>query len=228
METNETLGFQFHPKVTDVVSQGHYSVSLKLYQNSDFTDLITTYPYAVDIHGRLHVEFKVDSYETELQIMAENCRASPSLEDTEQTYNLIQHGCSRDSTLQTHPVSDHRLQRFSVHVFRFNDFQEVYLSCNVIICHNETSPNRCTQGCNMRRHRRDTHSSDRQLNSARLSQGPILFKSGQLQADHTVPSSVLVAVVGVMGFLSVLGLVIQKHHYRRHNYTLLGNGSHQQ
>ncbi|XP_063797011.1 IgGFc-binding protein-like isoform X2 [Pseudophryne corroboree] len=111
---------------------------------------------------------------------------------------------------------------------RFYDFQEVYLTCNVIICHNETSPNHCTQGCNMRRHRRDTHSSDRQLNSARLSQGPILFKSGQFQAARTVPSSLFVAVVGVVGFLSVLGLVIQKHHYKRHKYTLLGNGSHQQ
>ncbi|XP_063797026.1 IgGFc-binding protein-like isoform X2 [Pseudophryne corroboree] len=230
IETNETLGFHFHPKVTDVVYKSHYNVSLKLYQNSDFTNLITRYPYAVDIHGHLHVEFRVDSGETGIQILAENCRASPSLEDTERTYNLIQHGCSSDSTLQTHPVSDHRLQRFSVHVFRFYDFQEVYLTCNVIICHNETSPNHCTQGCNMRRHRRDTHSSDRQRNSARLSQGPILFKSGQIQADHTVPSSVLVAVVGVMGFLSVLGLVIQKHHYRRNKYVLLGNGNgnHQQ
>ncbi|XP_063794912.1 uncharacterized protein LOC134957106 isoform X2 [Pseudophryne corroboree] len=228
IETNETLGFYYHPKVTDVVYKSHYNVSLKLYQNSDFTNLITRYPYAVDIHGHLHVEFRVDSGETGIQILAENCRASPSLEDTERTYNLIQHGCSSDSTLQTHPVSDHRLQRFSVHVFRFYDFQEVYLTCNVIICHNDTSPNHCTQGCNMRRHRRDTHSSDRQLNSARLSQGPILFKSGQIQADHTVPSSVLVAVVGVMGFLSVLGFVIQKHHYRRNKYALLGNGSQQQ
>ncbi|XP_072276751.1 uncharacterized protein [Pyxicephalus adspersus] len=220
MEMNETLGISIHPKVTDVVSLGHYNVSLKLYQSEDFSDLITAYPYEVDIHGRLYVEFKVESSDQNLQVLVENCKASPSLEDNEQIYSLIQQGCLQDTTLQTHKVSDQRLERFSLHVFKFNSFEEVYLSCNVLVCHNGTSPNRCTQGC-FRRQRRDTRGSSVHMAAAKLSQGPIVFKSGELQTSHNVPSFVLVAVIGMMALMTVLALTIQKRYIKSHHYTLL-------
>ncbi|KAM5148041.1 uncharacterized protein ACMZJ9_011689 [Mantella aurantiaca] len=221
MEMNEIVGMSIHPKVTDVVSLGHYNVSLQLYQSEDFSDLITTYPYEADIHGRLYVEFKVVSSDRNLQILVENCKASPSLEDNEQIYSLIQQGCPRDSTLQTHAVPDQRLQRFSLHVFKFNSFEEVYLSCNVIVCHNGTFPNRCTQGCHNPRHRRDARSSPVQMAAARLSQGPIVFKSGELQTSHTVPSFVLVPVISMMALLTVLALGIQKRFLKNRDYTPL-------
>ncbi|XP_044158290.1 IgGFc-binding protein-like [Bufo gargarizans] len=225
METKETLDFSFQPKVTDVVSLGHYNVSLKLYQTGNFNDLVTTYPHEVDLHGSLHMEFKVESDDAHLQILVEKCKASPSLGESEQIYYLIQQGCSKDSTLQTHLVPDQRLQRFSFHVFKFDNFPEVYLSCNVIICHNGTAPNRCTQGCFTSRHRRDARSSKVQLASARLSQGPITIMSDQPQNTGTVPFSALMVVVGVMGSLTVLGLFLQKHHYRRRDYALLQDTS---
>ncbi|CAJ0963079.1 unnamed protein product [Ranitomeya imitator] len=224
MQANETLDFSFQPKVTDVVSFGHYNVSLRLYQAENFTDLVTTYPYEVDIHGSLHVEFRVESDDEHLQILVEKCKASPSLGNPSRcTISSNRGNCSQDSTLQTHPVPDQRLQRFSVHVFKFDNFPEVYLSCNVIICHNGTVPNRCTQGCLTPRHRRDTRSSRVQLRSARLSQGPIRVSSDEPQDLRTVPVSALVLVIGVLGLLSVFGLVLQKHHYRRRDYTLLQN-----
>ncbi|KAM9324400.1 uncharacterized protein PAF06_000435 [Gastrophryne carolinensis] len=221
MEMNETLGLSIHPKVTDVVSLGHYNVSLKLYRTEDYTNQVAKYPYEVDLHGHLHVEFKVESDDENLQLLVENCKASPSLEDTQQIYNVIQHGCPQDSTLQSHIVDDPRLQRFSVHVFKFGSLEEVYLSCNVIICHNGTFPNRCTQGCLASRHKRALQNSPVHLGAARLSQGPIVFKSDELENSHTVPSSVLVLVVGVMGVLAILGLAIQKRYLKKKGYTLL-------
>ncbi|OCT68933.1 hypothetical protein XELAEV_18040241mg [Xenopus laevis] len=217
MDMNETLGLIFHPKVTDVVSQSHYNVSMKFYQTDMFTDLITTYPHEVDLHGSLHVQFKVESDDTNLQILVEQCKAFPSLEETERSYSIIQHGCPLDSTLQNHPVLDQRMKRYSFHVFKFNPFQEVYLFCNIIICHNQTAPNRCTQGCITSRFRRAV--SNAHLGSTQLSQGPVVLKSGaQLpnsQAGGSVPLVVLVAVIVAMGFLSVMGLMIQRRYYRR-------------
>ncbi|OCU02866.1 hypothetical protein XELAEV_18008638mg [Xenopus laevis] len=125
--------------------------------------------------------------------------------------------CPLDSTLQNQLVPDQRMKRYSFHVFKFNPFQEVYLSCNVIICHNQTAPNRCTQGCITHRYRRDVPNA--QLGSARLSQGPIVLKSGaQLpngRAGGSVSSVVLVAVIVAMACLSVMGLMIQRRYYRR-------------
>ncbi|XP_066451029.1 CUB and zona pellucida-like domain-containing protein 1 [Eleutherodactylus coqui] len=92
MKSKETLDLSFQPKVTDVVSLGHYNVSLKLYKTGNFTDLVTTYPHEVDLHSSLHVEFKVESGDAHLQILVEKCKASPSLGESEQIYNLIQQG----------------------------------------------------------------------------------------------------------------------------------------
>uniref|UniRef100_A0A803JX65 ZP domain-containing protein n=1 Tax=Xenopus tropicalis TaxID=8364 RepID=A0A803JX65_XENTR len=178
MDMNETLGLSFHPKVTDVVSQSHYNVSMRFYQTDEFTDLVTTFPHEVDLHGSLHLQLKVESDDTNLQILVEQCKASPSLEEREKGYSIIQHGCPLDSTLQNHPVPDQRMKQYSFHVFKFNPFQEVYLFCNVIICDNQTAPNRCTQGCITRRYRRDV--SNAKLGSAQLSQGPIVLKSGEI------------------------------------------------
>ncbi|XP_075430532.1 uncharacterized protein LOC142468184 isoform X1 [Ascaphus truei] len=227
MVGNETLGLNFHPKVTDMISLGHYNISLRLYQSEAFNDPITTYPYEIDLHGNLYVEFKVESDDKDLQIFTENCKSSPLLEDGGQTYNLIEHGCSQDSTVHEHPVLDHREQRFGFHVFKFENFQEVYLSCDVVICHNNSSPNRCTQGCLSRRHRRDVHTSQSQLESARLSQGPIVFNHGGplqgSQDEFMFPSSVFISALCVVALLSCGALLLQKRYYRIQGYTLLQN-----
>ncbi|XP_072277311.1 uncharacterized protein [Pyxicephalus adspersus] len=93
MAANESLEWSFHPQITDVVSQGHYNVSLKLYKTAAFADPITTFPYEVDLHGWLYVEFEVQADEDEsLQILVESCKASSSLQDQEKNYNVIQQG----------------------------------------------------------------------------------------------------------------------------------------
>ncbi|KAM4651516.1 IgGFc-binding protein-like [Discoglossus pictus] len=225
MERNETLGFNLHPKVTDVVSQGHYNVSLKLYNSEAFDDLITLYPFEIDLPGNVYVEFKVESDDKNLQIFAENCKSSPSLEDGDQSYSLIEHGCSQDSTLHSHPVSDHRVQRISFHLFKFDDLPEVYLACNVIICHGGSSPNRCSQGCINRRHRRAARSPRHELASARLSQGPIVFKQDgrpqRILGERPFPSLVFVAVICGLGLVAVGALMLQRRYYKTREYSLL-------
>ncbi|XP_053544928.1 uncharacterized protein LOC128635840 isoform X2 [Bombina bombina] len=229
MAGNETLGINFHPKVTDVVSQGHYNISLKLYEGGDYIKPIALYPFEIDLPGNIYVEFQVDSDDKDLQIITENCKSSPTLEDTAQSYNLIEHGCFLDSTLHGYLITDNRQQRFSFHVFKFDDFQEVYLACNVVICHKSSVPNRCTQGCLNRRHKRNIHSPESKLGTARLSQGPVVFKKEhQHQQQHdnnTLPLSSFVGALCVFGLMSVAVLILQKRYYQKQGYSLLPNTS---
>ncbi|KAM3915709.1 uncharacterized protein RB166_017949 [Leptodactylus fuscus] len=212
MEGNKTLGLIFNPKVTDVICKGSYNVSMRLYQSESFTEPVTLYPYEVDLHSNLHVELKVESEDEELQIFIETLMASPSLQDTKKKYKIIQDGCQQDSTLQVHQVSDRRLQRFSFHVFKFDHSHEVYLSCNVLICHNSTSPNRCSEGCITTRHKRDVRTSKEGQDTTRLSQGPIVVRS---KSHCYILTPVLTIIVGVTGLLTGLGLLIQRQYYWR-------------
>ncbi|XP_066452855.1 IgGFc-binding protein-like isoform X2 [Eleutherodactylus coqui] len=226
IESNKTLELIINPKVNDVICKSYYNISMKLYQSDSFTEPITLYPHEVDLHSNLHVELEVESDE-KLQIFVESFIASPSLEDTKKKYKVISQGCQVDSTLRVHPVTDRRLQRFSFHAFKFENFHDVYLSCNVIICHNSTSPNRCTQGCISSRQRRDVRTSKEQVDSARLSQGPLVFVSEEKPAHGGSPTlaSVLSVVLCVTVISAVLGLVVQKEYYRRQQRVLLQSSS---
>ncbi|XP_069592014.1 IgGFc-binding protein-like [Ranitomeya imitator] len=217
MESNKSLELVIKPQVKNVICKGYYNVSMRLYQSEGFTDPITLYPHEVDLHSNLHVELVVESVDEELRIFTESITASPSLEDTNKRYNIIHHGCRQDSTLQDHPVTDRRRQRLSFHVVKFDHFHEVYLSANVIICHNSTSPNRCTQGCITPRLRRDVRTSGEELDTARLSEGPIVFRAKEKTRQSQIYNltSVLLVVLCVTVILAAVGLAIQREYYRR-------------
>ncbi|CAH2312797.1 Hypothetical predicted protein [Pelobates cultripes] len=233
METNETLEFSFHPKVTDVVAEGHYNISLKLYQSEEFDDPILSYPYEIELNGKLYVGFKVESDDEDLQILVEDCRSAPSLENNAQNYHLIRHGCPVDSTVHQYSDLDQREKHFRIHMFKFDDSSEVYLACNVIICHNSTSPNRCSQFCASHRHRRSVRNDNVKLGSAMLSQGPITFKQGdniphaEILSDkrdlYTFPSTVFMGLLCTVGILSAAILILQRRYYKVQEYTLLRN-----
>ncbi|XP_073425736.1 CUB and zona pellucida-like domain-containing protein 1 [Dendrobates tinctorius] len=217
MESNKSLELVIKPQVKNVTCKGYYNVSMRLYQSDGFSDPITLYPHEVDLHSNLHVELVVESVDEELRIFTESLTASLSLEDTHKRYNLIHHGCRHDSNLQDHPVTDRRRQRLSFYVVKFDHFHEVYLTANVIICHNSTSPNRCTQGCITPRLRRDVRTSGEELDTARLSKGPIVFRSKEKTRQSHIYNltSVLLVVLCVTVIFSALSLVIQKEYYRR-------------
>ncbi|KAJ1111155.1 hypothetical protein NDU88_008492 [Pleurodeles waltl] len=92
MVDNETLSLQFHPTVNNKVAVGHHNLSFGLYRSEDFTDPITAFPYEIDLHGMVYVEFEVESNDENLQIYTENCKSSPSLSPEEESYSLLKHG----------------------------------------------------------------------------------------------------------------------------------------
>ncbi|XP_075688633.1 uncharacterized protein LOC142657482 [Rhinoderma darwinii] len=225
MESKKSLELIINPKVNNVICKGYYNVSMRLYKSESFTEPVTLYPHEVDLHSNLHVELQIESEDEELQIFIETLIASPSLENTNKEYKVIHHGCHQDSTLQVHQMTDRRRQRFTFHMFKFNHFHVVYLSCNVIICHISTSPNRCTQGCITPRLRRDVRTEG--PDAARLSQGPIVFRSREQIAERHNYSlaPVLSVVLGITVLLAGVGLVIQKEYYQRKMAARLQNSN---
>ncbi|XP_078515448.1 uncharacterized protein LOC144780815 [Lissotriton helveticus] len=221
MVDNETLILQFHPMVTPKVALGHHNVSMSFYQSSAFNDPITVFPYEIDLHGRIYVEFKVESDDDNLQIHTENCNSSPSVTPDEESYSLLKNGCFMDSTLRSYESFNPRAQQFEFHVFKFGDSPEVYLHCDVIVCHNDSSPNHCTQGCSGQRIKRDISGSGSHPQSARLSQGPIVFNQGNTlrparyqEEQKLSTNSILIGGICGICLLAAMALIVQRRYYR--------------
>ncbi|XP_069062266.1 IgGFc-binding protein-like [Pleurodeles waltl] len=233
MVDNETLILQFHPMVTSQAAIGHHNVSMSFYQSSAFNDPITVFPYEIDLHGRIYVEFKVESDDDNLQIHTENCNSSPSLSPDGESYSLLKNGCFMDSTLRIYESFSQRAQRFDFHVLKFGDSPEVYLLCDVIVCHNESSPNHCTPGCSVQRHKRDLRGSGGLPQSARLTQGPIIFNHGKTfkqaryqEEQNLSTNSTLIGGICGIGLLAAIALIVQRRYYRTqsHGYRILQGG----
>ncbi|XP_068108713.1 uncharacterized protein [Hyperolius riggenbachi] len=229
MDTDEGLKWGFGPEVTDMLSEGEYAIFLRLYRDEDFKDQITTYPYGIDMHSTLYVEFKLESDDAGLQLLVENCLAVPTLDDADRNYTILQKGCPVDSTLERNDYSDDRVERFNLHVFKFYRVGQVFLQCDVTICHNSSTPNRCTEGCVSKRPKRDVRSTKVELGSLKLSQGPFFVSpasANRVQSKtsvHTMPSSVAVGAIVVMGLLSVMGLVVHRRYKPCQKYTVMNN-----
>lgn len=175
MTANETLSLDFHPAVKGVVGLGHYKVSLHFYHSDAFEDPVTEFPHEVDLSGRLYIEFVVESGDPNLQITADTCYSSPTQIPGSNTYTIIKDSCPLDSTFTSYESLDQRKRRFSIHVFKFDEFPEVYLFCDVLVCHKDSHPNKCTQSCDGKRVKRAISELENPRNRARLSRGPIVF-----------------------------------------------------
>ncbi|XP_020902175.1 ZP domain-containing protein-like [Exaiptasia diaphana] len=80
-----------------------------------------------------------------------------------------------DSTMIYRYYPSSSVQRFSIKSFRFlrTSKRLVYLHCELLVCHRNSTNSRCSSGCVGSRRRRDTDDYDDTSNSYGLSTGPI-------------------------------------------------------
>ncbi|XP_072331331.1 uncharacterized protein [Scyliorhinus torazame] len=222
MLTVENITIAFVPQTDHVVRLGHNNVSFTLYQSAAFNDPIFQFPYEVELNNTLYVQMEVDSTDSGMEVFTENCVSVPFLTSNSETYSIIENGCPKDSTFVSYQFDDQRKQRFSFHVFKFDAYLEVYIICEVVICHKGSTPNRCAKGCIPAKYKRDVGLQMSKDKSAYLSQGPIVFRRdlGDLIRLPLNPersgSNGYLPVLGLLsvGFLiSFLALIVQRRYY---------------
>ena len=67
------------------------------------------------------------------------------------------HRCAFDSTVQFISVTQPHKMRFSFKSFKFFGYTQVYLHCQIFMCHKQSTDARCSSGCqgnNIKRFRR--------------------------------------------------------------------------
>ncbi|XP_051512490.1 oncoprotein-induced transcript 3 protein-like [Myxocyprinus asiaticus] len=157
-------------------SFGTFGYSFEVFTDNNFNSQVdpNVYPVEVKLMEMLYMGIEAHSALPEVKLFVESCRATP--EDNPYSalyYDIIKDGCILDDTVKVYS-NDSMKYDFEIQAFKFTGgFDEVYISCSVILCV-EGSPNsRCAQGCL----RQTSHKHRRDLNqeTARhyITQGPL-------------------------------------------------------
>ncbi|KAL7406897.1 hypothetical protein ABVT39_028201 [Epinephelus coioides] len=186
---NVTQSFSVHRKNVTVCETGFgtFTYQFEFYPTNQYRTMAdpNSYPLEYDVGSEIHMQIEATSTVNNTELFVESCRAAPYDNPNYQpTYSIIENGCNVDPTVVVHPSSHDREFRFSMEAFKFiGMYDQVYISCSVMMCEAGVPNTRCSQGCinsvsvpgNLipsRRKRQAVTQSLRHL----VSQGPLRFR----------------------------------------------------
>ncbi|XP_030232055.1 uncharacterized protein LOC115558259 [Gadus morhua] len=131
-------------------SFGSFGYTFGIFKDSSFAHSIATdaYPMEVKLLDPVFMGIRAVSDLPNITLFVESCKATPDDNpENSMFYNIIQNGCVMDETFEAH-TSDPTSFNFELQSFKFvGDFDQVYISCSVILCETGNPTSRCAQGC---------------------------------------------------------------------------------
>lgn len=204
---------------------GNFTFKLDFYDSSSFSTPYTQkdYPLDMPLNDYVYLGYSVES-SADLAIMAVNCKATKdgSFYSLPQ-YTIIDNGCPRDTTLDYSYDPTRSFQQLKIKTFRFfNDYDTVFIHCELFACHKNSTNSRCSKGCfsgNKRKRRdvtRDIPERDESTAKVILTRGPMLIRDEKSQdfyrkdSDHGKETALIggVAGAGVFGLVAVIALAV--------------------
>ncbi|XP_034534932.1 uncharacterized protein LOC117809478 [Notolabrus celidotus] len=159
-------------------SFGSFGYTFEIYRDKDFKNRVPAraYPVEVKLLETIFMGIKAQSELPDVKLFVESCKATPDDNpDNSRFYNLINNGCVEDETFKVHP-SDQTSFNFEVQAFKFNgNFDQVYITCSVILCEPSSPFSRCAQGCLKEPARRRRRGVSKETGGHYITQGPLLF-----------------------------------------------------
>ncbi|XP_039993647.1 uncharacterized protein LOC120795639 [Xiphias gladius] len=159
-------------------SFGSFGYAFEIFRDGNFTSKVeaSAYPVEVMLLQKIYMGIQAESELPNVNLFVESCKATPD-DNPENTlsYDLIKNGCLEDETIQVHP-SNHTSFNFEVQAFRFTgNYEQVYITCSVILCESGSPFSRCAQGCLKNPSRRRRRRLHRETAGHYISQGPLRF-----------------------------------------------------
>ncbi|XP_067291253.1 uncharacterized protein [Pseudorasbora parva] len=170
-------------------SFGTFSYSFDIFTNNNFSSPVdpSLYPLEVNLLDVLYIGIAAHSALPEVQLFVESCRATP--DDNPHSvlfYDIIKEGCIMDGTIEVYH-SDARKYDFGIQAFKFTgSYNEVYITCSVILCAEGSSNSRCAQGCLREPTRKRKRDVSKETASHYITQGP--FRVAK-QTQHSVKAT---------------------------------------
>ncbi|KAI1879143.1 hypothetical protein AGOR_G00253060, partial [Albula goreensis] len=188
-----SLEFRAH-KVPYVFTErgfGKFTYQFEFYHSSQFSQMVdpSTYPVEVPLKEMIYMEIESSSSIPNTVLFVESCRATPIDDPSYHLYyRIIENGCTIDDTVVVYAANGPEY-KIGMEAFKFiGNYEEVFISCSVILCKAGDPSTRCAQGCSnstaapaVHHHRR--RSVALQTASHYISQGPLRLKRSSESAD---------------------------------------------
>ncbi|XP_043915624.1 uncharacterized protein LOC122791765 [Protopterus annectens] len=224
-ESNTTNAFHTHkkPYLFSEAGFGTFTYVFEFYNSSDFTNKISpsNYPIEVDLREKLFTDIQVQSSISNIQMFVESCRATAhDIPNDPVHYDIINNGCTQDVTVRIYPSNQTEF-RFGMEAFTFiGDYEQVYITCTVILCKWGDDHTRCTEGCingTQSRHRLGKRSIASETQRHFISQGPLRLAKRSLKniTDNNVglplnPNVLTIALALVASVALLAGVMIYR------------------
>ncbi|KAK5874455.1 hypothetical protein PBY51_019399 [Eleginops maclovinus] len=157
---------------------GSFGYTFEIYNDNNFTSKVEAkkYPVEVQLLDTIYMGIQAESDLPSVTLFVESCKAIPNNNPENVIfYDLIKNGCVKDETLVVYP-SNQKTYNFEVQAFKFNgNYDQVYITCSVILCEPGTPYSRCAQGCLSDPSRRRKRSLVKETVSHSITQGPLRF-----------------------------------------------------
>uniref|UniRef100_A0A8C5PIX5 ZP domain-containing protein n=1 Tax=Leptobrachium leishanense TaxID=445787 RepID=A0A8C5PIX5_9ANUR len=230
-EERLSVSFRPHKAIFEFAEAGfgNFTYKFQFYTDDQFITVQTQSPLELLLRDMLYLEIEVTSSLSNIELFVESCRATPHDNPNDPVfYNIIENGCSKDETLVIYPGTSTK-SRFGLEAFAFiGSYEEVYISCTVMMCKNGDPDTRCSRGCttkSLAAHRGKRSLTEEATESLQhlISQGPLRMKQSSsegakektMQNDSTLvmclSGVVIVAIVGITIFFSLKKAKINKY-----------------
>ncbi|XP_008295628.1 deleted in malignant brain tumors 1 protein-like [Stegastes partitus] len=160
-------------------SFGSFGYTFEIFRDGNFTSKVdaSAYPVEVKLLDTIYMGIEANSELPNVTLFVESCKATPDDNpDNPISYDLIKNGCLQDETLKVYSSPQTEF-KFHVQAFKFTgNYDQVYVTCSVILCEPESPFSRCAQGCvkdpSRRRRRRGL---SKETVGHYITQGPLQF-----------------------------------------------------
>ncbi|XP_059421325.1 CUB and zona pellucida-like domain-containing protein 1 [Carassius carassius] len=157
-------------------SFGTFGYSFEVFTDDSFNSQVdpSLYPVQVQLMDQIYMGIEARTALPEVTLFVESCRATP--EDNPFSaifYDIIKDGCILDDTVKAYPSISTKYD-FEIEAFKFTGgFDEVYISCSVILCAKDSLNSRCAQGCLSKAARRRRRDVSQETARHYITQGPL-------------------------------------------------------
>ncbi|XP_013885169.1 oncoprotein-induced transcript 3 protein [Austrofundulus limnaeus] len=159
-------------------SFGSFGYSFEIFNDSSFVKKVEAdaYPVQVNLLEMIYMGIEANSDLPNVTLFVESCKGTPDDNpENPLSYEFIQNGCVKDETMKTHS-SDQTSFKFEIQAFKFNgDYDQVYITCSVILCEPGSPFSRCAQGCLNTPSRRRRRGLSKETTGHYITQGPLQF-----------------------------------------------------